>query len=151
MTPDIISLGELLVEIMRTELNTPHGVTGANYRGPFPSGAPAIYINTAARMGKPFDFTTGFIGVIGNDEFGDSIIKKLEKDSVDVSQIRSSDTETTGIAFNQYNSDGSRKFIFAAGAAGATTPDDVIRTLGNKYSVQKEKMNSKFPSVLKTY
>ena len=125
MTPDIISLGELLVEIMRTDLNIPHGVTGANYRGPFPSGAPAIYINTAARMGKPFDFTTGFIGVIGNDEFGDSIIKKLEKDSVDVSQIRSSDTETTGIAFNQYNSDGSRKFIFAAGAAGSTTPDDV--------------------------
>ncbi|MFW9878890.1 MAG: carbohydrate kinase family protein [Candidatus Thorarchaeota archaeon] len=125
MTPDIISLGELIVEIMRTELNTPHGITGANYRGPFPSGAPAIYINSAARMGKPFDFTTGFIGVVGDDEFGANIIKKLEKDGVDVSQIRISDSETTGIAFNQYNSDGTRKFIFAAGAAGKTSPSDI--------------------------
>ncbi|TFG00199.1 MAG: sugar kinase [Promethearchaeota archaeon] len=29
------------------------------------------------------------------------------------------------MAFNQYNSDGSRKFIFAAGAAGETNPGDV--------------------------
>ncbi|MFW9878610.1 MAG: carbohydrate kinase family protein [Candidatus Thorarchaeota archaeon] len=125
MTPDIISLGELLVEIMRAELNIPHGVTGAKYWGPFPSGAPAIYINSAARMGKPFNFTTGLIGVVGNDEFGANIIKKLEKDGVDVSQIRISNSETTGIAFNQYNSDGTRKFIFAAGAARKTSPSDI--------------------------
>jgi len=125
MTPDIISLGELLVEIMRTELDTSHMVVGANYKGPYPSGAPAIFISSATRMGKPFDFTTGFIGVVGNDEFGTSIIEKLEKDGVDISQIRISDTETTGIAFNQYNSDGSRKFIFASGAAGKTTPSDI--------------------------
>ncbi len=125
MTPDIISLGELLVEIMRTELDTPHKVVGATYKGPFPSGAPAIFISSATRMGKVFNLTSGFIGVVGNDEFGISIIEKLQKDGVDVSQIRISDNETTGIAFNQYNSDGSRKFIFAVGAAGETTPSDI--------------------------
>ncbi len=125
MCPDIICLGELLVEIMRTEIDTPHGKIGAYYRGPFPSGAPAIFIDSAARMAKPFNFSTGYIGVIGDDEFGYCIVNKLKKDGVDTSQIRIMNGKTTGIAFNQYNSDGSRKFIFAAGAAGETSPNDV--------------------------
>lgn len=125
MHPEIICLGELLVEIMRSEVDIPHGKIGATYRGPFPSGAPAIFIDSAARMAKPFKFSTGYIGVIGDDEFGYCILEKLKKDGVDVSQIRVLGGKTTGIAFNQYNSDGSRKFIFAAGAAGETSPQDV--------------------------
>jgi sugar/nucleoside kinase (ribokinase family) len=125
MSPDIISLGELLVEIMRTEIDTPHGKIGSYYRGPYPSGAPAIFIDSAARMAKPFNLSTGYIGVIGNDEFGAAILEKLKKDGVEISQIRNSKEKTTGIAFNQYNSDGSRKFIFAAGAAGETSPKDI--------------------------
>jgi len=125
MCPDIICLGELLVEIMRTDVDTPHGTLGAEYKGPFPSGAPAIFIDSAARMGKPFNITTGYIGVIGDDEFGECIVEKLKKDGVDISQIRTDKINHTGIAFNQYNSDGSRKFIFAAGAAGETSPDDI--------------------------
>ncbi len=125
MGPEIICLGELLVEIMRTEVDTPHGTIGANYRGPFPSGAPAIFIDSAARMGKYFKISTGYIGIVGDDEFGSSIINKLKQDGVDISQIRIARGKTTGIAFNQYNSNGSRKFIFAAGAAGETTSNDV--------------------------
>lgn len=120
--PDIISLGELLVEIMRDKLDTPHGEIGAIYRGPFPSGAPAIFIDSASRMGKPFNLSTGFIGVIGKDNFGNCIIEKLKKDNVDISQVKFTEELTTGIAFNQYNSNGSRKFIFAKGAAGDTSP-----------------------------
>ncbi|MHA1272766.1 MAG: sugar kinase [Promethearchaeota archaeon] len=125
MTPEIICLGELLVEIMRDKIDVPHGVIGETYKGPFPSGAPAIFIDSAARMSKHFGFSTGYIGVIGNDEFGNCILEKLKQDGVDISQIRVSESNHTGIAFNQYNSDGSRKFIFAAGAAGETSPDDV--------------------------
>ncbi|MFW9822612.1 MAG: carbohydrate kinase family protein [Candidatus Thorarchaeota archaeon] len=125
MSPNIISLGELLVEIIRTELDIPHGETGANYKGPYPSGAPAIFINSAARMSRPFKLTSGFIGVIGGDEFGNCILNKLKHDDVDISQIRVLENEHTGVAFNQYNSDGSRKFIFARGAAGECSPNDV--------------------------
>ena len=125
MSPDLICLGELLVEIMRTEVDTPHGKIGAKYKGPFPSRAPAIFINSAARMGKPFNVTTGFIGVIGNDEFGAAVVNKLKRDGVDISQIRITKSKTTGIAFNQYNANGSRKFIFAAGAAGEISPGDI--------------------------
>ncbi|MFW9828054.1 MAG: sugar kinase [Candidatus Thorarchaeota archaeon] len=125
MCPDIISLGELLVEIMRDEIDVPHKRVGEIYKGPYPSGAPAIFIDSAARLGKKFQMTTGFIGVVGNDEFGKCIIEKLRKDEVDTSQIRIIDDMNTGIAFNQYNSDGSRKFIFAIGAAGETSVNDV--------------------------
>jgi sugar/nucleoside kinase (ribokinase family) len=124
MPPDIICLGELLAELLRTEVNMPHGKIGL-YKGPFPSGAPAIFIDCAARMSKSLNFSTGYIGVIGNDEFGGIIVERLKKDGVDVSQIRKANELTTGIAFNQYNSDGSRKFIFAAGAAGDTSPTDI--------------------------
>ena len=47
MYPEIISLGELLVEIIRKKKDIPHGELGAIYKGPYPSGAPAIYIDTA--------------------------------------------------------------------------------------------------------
>ena len=125
LKPNIISLGELLVEIMRTEVDVPHGRIGSNYKGPFPSGAPANFIDSVARMSLPYNLSTGFIGVVGNDEFGDGILKKLKSDGVDISKIRIDNSRTTGIAFNQYNSDGTRKFIFAAGAAGQTSPDDI--------------------------
>ena len=125
MKPNIISLGELLIEIMRTEVDVPHGRVGSYYKGPFPSGAPAIFIDSATRMSKSFNLETGFIGVVGNDEFGEGILKKLKSDGVDISKIRIDKTKTTGIAFNQYNSDGTRKFIFAVGAAGQTSPDDI--------------------------
>ncbi len=42
--PDIICAGEMLVEIMRAEVGVPHAQVGAVYRGPFPSGAPRIFV-----------------------------------------------------------------------------------------------------------
>lgn len=123
--PEILSLGELLVEIMRSEVDIPHDEIGAIYKGPYPSGAPAIFIDSAARMGVKFNISIGYIGVVGDDEFGKCILEKMENDGVDISQIRVDKNQTTGIAFNQYNSDGSRKFIFAAGAAGETSISDV--------------------------
>jgi len=125
MNPEIISLGELLAEIMRMEVDVPHGRIGSYYKGPFPSGAPANFIDSVARMSVPFNLSTGFIGAVGNDEFGEIIIEKLKNDNVDVSKIKVNENRTTGIAFNQYNSDGSRKFIFSAGAAGQIFPEDL--------------------------
>ncbi|KKN27577.1 hypothetical protein LCGC14_0863140 [marine sediment metagenome] len=157
MSPDIISLGELLVEFLRTELNTQHGTIGGTYRGPFPSGAPANFIDSAARMSKPFKFTTGYIGVIGNDDFGNSVIRKLQQDNVDISQIRIAEGKTTGIAFNQYNSDGSRKFIFAKGAAGEISPEDIkenyfkdvknLHIMGSALSISKKSRDACFKAI----
>jgi len=122
--PNIICLGEMLVEIMRAKKGVPHIVPDL-YKGPYPSGAPCIFIDSAARMGRDFGLSTGFIGVVGNDDFGQALLQKLKKDGVDVSQVRIDNTNTTGIAFVQYNEDGSRKFIFAKGAAGLLSSKDV--------------------------
>ncbi|GAG90031.1 unnamed protein product, partial [marine sediment metagenome] len=32
--------------IIRISIDVPHSKVGANYRGPFPSGAPAIFMRT---------------------------------------------------------------------------------------------------------
>ena len=52
MAPAVISLGELLVEIMRDKVGSPLGQPGV-FLGPYPSGAPAIFIVAAARLGCP--------------------------------------------------------------------------------------------------
>lgn len=124
MLPSLIVLGELLVEVMRDKKGVPHTAVGEVYRAPYPSGAPAIFASSAARMGQKYGLKAGYIGVAGNDDFGRVIVDKLRADGVDVSQIRTSKNHT-GAAFVQYNLDGSRAFIFMAGAAGETSPEDV--------------------------
>ncbi len=120
--PEIVSMGEMLVEIMRKEVGIPLN-TPAEFMGPFPSGAPAIYIDAAARLGA----STGFIGVLGPDDFGDVVENRLREDKVDVSQVKRREGHTTGCAFVSYNRDGSRKFIFHLrySAAGTLGPNDV--------------------------
>lgn len=157
MNPDIICLGELLVEIMREEVNVSHRTTGAIYRGPFPSGAPAIFIDSVARMIRDSNLTTGFIGVVGDDEFGECITRRLSQDNVDLSYVRISKMLTTGIAFNQYNSDGSRKFIFAPGAAGDTSPKDIdkkyfsnikaLHIMGSSLSISQKSANACYKAI----
>lgn len=120
--PDVISLGEILVEIMRKERDVPHYVPGV-YLGPYPSGAPAIFIDAVARLGA----SAGFIGVVGDDDFGKMLIERLKKDGVDVSHIKVLPGYTTGTAFVMYYSSGERKFVFHLrhSAAGQLCAGDV--------------------------
>lgn len=104
---EIVIMGELLVEIMRPKENTPLHETDY-FRGPFPSGAPGIFISTAARLGH----STAIISGVGNDEFGENILRRLKHDGVDVSRVITPDDGHTGIAFVAYTSDGERKFLF---------------------------------------
>jgi len=122
MSPNVISLGEILVEIMRKKRDVPHSVPG-EYLGPFPSGAPAIFIDSVARLGE----SAGFIGVVGDDDFGKMLINRLKGDGVDVKYIRILPGYTTGTAFVMYYSTGERKFIFHLrhAAAGQLSPEDV--------------------------
>ena len=115
-------MGEVLVEIMRKKRDVPHNVVG-EYLGPFPSGAPAIFADAVARLGV----TSGFIGVVGDDDFGHMIVERLKSDGVDVKYLRVLPGYTTGTAFVMYYSSGERRFIFHLrhAAAGMLSPDDV--------------------------
>ncbi|MCP1224450.1 carbohydrate kinase family protein [Sebaldella sp. S0638] len=105
--PKILTAGEVLVEIMGTKKNQTFRETG-EFTGPYPSGAPAIFIDQAAKMGG----STGIISVIGNDDFGRINTDRLKKDGVDVSQVYVSEEKTTAAAFVVYQESGSRDFIF---------------------------------------
>ena len=71
---EIVTMGELLCEIMRPTENVELYETGY-FRGPFPSGAPGIFISTAARLGC----SAGIIEGVGRDEFGKNILDRLKR------------------------------------------------------------------------
>jgi tagatose kinase len=121
-SPAVISMGNMLVEIMRRELDQPLNAPGA-FVGPFPSGDTPIYIDTLARLGG----SAGFIGAVGDDDFGRCLLERFARDGVDFSCGRVLADYTTGAAFVAYFGDGSRKFIFHArhAAAGQLAPDQV--------------------------
>ena len=107
IVPEIVAMGELLVEIMRPREDIPLHETDA-FRGPFPSGAPGIFISTAARLGH----TAAIISGVGRDGFGENVLRRLRGDGVDVSRVLVSDQGNTGVAFVTYFADGGRKFLF---------------------------------------
>ena len=117
----IWTMGEILVEIMRPKPDMQFYDTG-EFLGPYPSGAPAIFIDTAARLGH----SAGIIGGIGADDFGKCLLQKFEKDGVNFSNVISIEGMSTAVAFVTYFKDGSRKFIYHIGntpAAMVKSPD----------------------------
>ena len=100
-------IGEVLVEIMAES-------PGAGFtdpmalRGPYPSGAPAIFIDQVARLGQP----CGILSRVGQDDFGRLCVARLAADGVDVSAISVDPDRPTGTAFVRYRPDGARDFVF---------------------------------------
>ncbi len=103
----IYTMGEILVEIMRDSVDSPLNEPG-RFVGPFPSGAPAIFISTAAQLGHEAKIWGG----TGKDKFGELLLGRLTADGVDCSDIRAQEKGSTAVAFVSYASDGSREFIF---------------------------------------
>lgn len=114
---EIITMGEIIVEIMRANEDEPLYSAGT-FKGPYPSGAPAIFIDTAARLGH----SAKIIGGVGKDDFGKCLLDRLKGDGVDVSDVLENDRISTGCAFVTYFADGSRKFIFHIGNTPAVLP-----------------------------
>ena len=107
MPKKVLTVGEILVEIVAT-------TRGDGFRdaqplvGPFPSGAPAIFIDQVARLGTP----SAIISRVGDDDFGRVNLERLSADGVDVSGIEIAKGEATGSAFVRYRPDGSRAFVY---------------------------------------
>jgi D-tagatose-bisphosphate aldolase class II non-catalytic subunit len=103
----VATLGEVLVEVMAQEV-------GRGFRrplrllGPFPSGAPAIFIDQVAKLGQP----CGIVSCVGDDDFGRLNVQRLADDGVDTSSIEVSPEYVTGSAFVRYGPGGDRDFVF---------------------------------------
>lgn len=123
-TPVVIgSIGELLVEFVCTEKDG-RNLRAAPYVGPFPSGAPGIFIDQAARVARAFGGRAVFAGAVGDDAFGRVVLDRLVADGVDPGLIRVVPGVPTGSAFVSYNTDGSRDFVFnIAHSAASKLPE----------------------------
>ena len=122
----ILTVGEILVEIMATEPGIGF-LAPTPLIGPFPSGAPAIFIDQCGRLGHP----CGMIGCVGRDDFGKVNLDRLSADGVDISAIRVHPELVTGSAFVRYRPDGGRDFVFNIkhSASGVIALDAAARAL----------------------
>ena len=120
--PEIITVGEILVEIMAGTRGQTFLEPGTFF-GPYPSGAPAIFADQAARMGT----SCGIVSRVGNDDFGRLNLNRLRQDGVDTTWVTVDHTRLTGIAFVTYRDDGDREFIyhFKDSAIGNVCPDEI--------------------------
>ena len=101
----IVALGEVVSDIYRDESESAVEL-------PFiarPGGAPANVAVAAARLGSE----AAFIGSVGEDLFGDFILRALEAENVDTSAVRRCEPPTrTSLAFVEIAADGDRSFTF---------------------------------------
>ena len=119
----VLVMGDMLVEIMREEVGVSLKEKG-RFLGPYPSGAPVIFAGCLANMG----LYTSFVGSVGDDEFGEAILERLDRDGVDTDKVQVLEDETTGVAFVTYFVNGDRKFIFhAKNAAAGKVDENIIR------------------------
>ncbi|APO78147.1 carbohydrate/purine kinase protein (plasmid) [Rhizobium etli 8C-3] len=113
-----ITIGEILVEIMATDRGTGF-LEPITLIGPYPSGAPAIFIDQCARIGG----AAGIIACVGDDDFGRVNVARLRADGADVSAISISAEFPTGSAFVRYRTDGTRDFVFNIARSAAAQID----------------------------
>ena len=103
----VVTLGEVLVEVMALDVGRGFGQP-LRLLGPFPSGAPAIFIDQVAKLGQP----CGIVSCVGDDDFGRLNLKRLADDGVDTRSIEISPEYVTGSAFVRYGPSGDRDFVF---------------------------------------
>jgi tagatose kinase len=102
-----VTVGEILVEIMAKSRGDGF-LEPLELVGPYPSGAPAIFIDQCAKIGG----AAGIVASVCDDDFGRINIDRLRRDGADVSAVSVSTEWPTGSAFVRYRADGSRDFVF---------------------------------------
>jgi len=110
-----VTIGEILVEIMARSRGRGF-LEPIDLVGPYPSGAPAIFIDQCARIGG----SAGIVACVGDDAFGRMNVERLRRDGADVSAIAVSADYPTGSAFVRYRDDGSRDFVYNIAKSAAS-------------------------------
>jgi ribokinase len=88
-----------------------------------PGGKGSNQAVAAARLGGE----VSFIASIGADRYGDDAIAMLEKEQIDLSHVKRTDTAMTGVGFIFLNKEGENCIIVDPGANLALGPEDIDR------------------------
>lgn len=119
--PDVICLGELLVDFVSEHPNTPLESVVSFRRAP--GGAPANVACGVAKLG----LSSGFIGKVGRDPFGAMLRHTLQRVGVDTTALAETDEARTSLVFVGVHDDGRKDMCFYRhpGADMLLGPDDV--------------------------
>ena len=106
MNPEIVGIGEVLIDFIATE---PVSYVKALTFRRFFGGAPMNTLVGIVRLGS----TAGAITVVGDDPFGQFLLKELKKNGIDTSRVVIKKNVRTTLAFvaNEPKT-GERTFIF---------------------------------------
>ncbi|GHB16026.1 carbohydrate kinase family protein [Salinicola rhizosphaerae] len=104
MTP-IIAFGEALVDMLSSRLGDD---SGPETFTPYAGGAPANAAVACARQGLP----SVFLGMIGDDRFGDFLVDELARYGVDTQYVMRTREARTALAFVSRDAQGERRFDF---------------------------------------
>lgn len=105
MTP-VIAFGEALVDMLSSRLGD--ATEGPETFTPYAGGAPANVAVACARLGVP----SRFLGMLGDDYFGDFIATELAAHGVDLSGTARTREARTALAFVSRDAAGERTFDF---------------------------------------
>jgi fructokinase len=119
--PDIVCLGELLIDFVPTVTGT--SLIDAPAFKKAPGGAPANVAVGVTRLG----LASAFMGKVGDDPFGHFLAQTLADAGVDVAPLRFTDQARTALAFVSLRADGEREFMFYRhpSADMLLTPDEI--------------------------
>ncbi len=95
--------------VTNAELSTHNGGKGANQAA------------AAARLGA----SVIFLGRVGDDEFGEPLVRALQEKGIDTGLVESVSGRSTGAAFITVTPDGENAITVAPGANRSLTPEDV--------------------------
>lgn len=101
---DITAMGEVLIDFTSIGFSESGNVLFERN----PGGAPANLLITASRMGK----NTAFMGMVGNDAFGDFLRDVLKGNEVNTDSLKETEKANTTLAFVQLKENGERSFSF---------------------------------------
>lgn len=104
--PQVISCGEMLIDFVST-LNGVSLIDAPAFEKA-PGGAPANVAVGLARLG----LSSGFMGKVGDDDFGRFLQLVLDRNGVDTSRLLFSQEARTALAFVSLRPDGERDFVF---------------------------------------
>ena len=106
MPLDLIGLGSAIIDFAPSNTGVP--LSEVKSFIPYAGGSVSNILVAASRLG----LKTGFLGCVGDDEFGTFVLKDFMKEGVDVSCVKRVKGLATGIAFYNVDENGERHYIF---------------------------------------
>jgi len=117
---DLIGIGSAIIDFAPANLGAP--LSEVRSFIPFAGGSVANLLVAASRLG----LKTGFLGCVGDDEFGVFILRDFKREGVDTSCVKRVKGVATGIAFYSVDKQGERHYVFYR-FPGYSDPESMLR------------------------